>query len=141
MPRPLSVLAALAFFLGLAPGAGLAQPTYKLEVKPELAPRASLSLADGRLVRTEVVNDPGFRLQLHVKKDGKTVAVVEARSESKFDLPAKDPGDYSATLELFYPAYKGGNDQKGQFKLVSPELRYRVEAGAPPKNTPPPPPP
>lgn len=143
MPRPLPALVALASLLALARGAALAQPTYKLEVKPEFAPRASLSVVDGRIVRTDVANDPGFRLQLHVKKDGRTVAIVEARSESKFDLPAKDPGDYTATLELFYPAYKGGNDQKGQFRPVSWPLHYRVEAGSPPKVTrlPTPPPP
>jgi hypothetical protein len=30
---------------------------------------------------------------------------------------------------LFYPGYKGGNDQKGQFKPVSNVLGYKVQGG------------
>jgi hypothetical protein len=134
-----AALSALAW-LALA-GPASAQPTYKLDVKAELRPWAVLSLAGRQVSRTAVSDDPGFRLQYHFQKAGKTVAVVEARSKAAVDLPSVEPGVYTVGLELFYPAYKGGNAQKGEFRPASPVLAYRVEAGDPPRIVPLPPPP
>ena len=116
----------------LAPSAAFAQPTYKLDVKAHLKPLATLTLKDGKLSRTAVGDDPGFRIQYHFRRDGKTVAVVEARAAATVAVPPKTPGTYSVVLELFYPAYKGGTAQKGEFKAVSNVLQFRVEAGARP---------
>jgi len=112
-----------------------AQPTYKVEVKPDLKPLATLKVEDNRVVRSGLADDPGFRLQFVFKKDGKTVSEVEARSRTAADPPA-EPGDYTVVLELFYPAYKGGAAQKGEYKPVSNVLAIRVEAGPPVKVTP-----
>jgi hypothetical protein len=46
------------------------------------------------------------------------------------DLPQKEAGTYSVVLELFYPAYRGGTQQKGEFKPISNVLTYRIEAPA-----------
>jgi len=103
-----------------------AQPAFKLGVPPDLKPSATLQLDGKQITRTAVHDDPGFRLQFHIKQNGQTVATIEARSRMKMDVPKLDPGVYSVTLELFYPAYKGGAAQKGQFKAISNELTYRV---------------
>jgi hypothetical protein len=132
------LLTACAAWL-LVAGTATAQPTYKLDVKSDLRPRATLSLAGKQVARSALADDPGFRLQYHFRKDGKTVSVVEARSKEAVDLPA-EAGVYTVVLELFYPAYKGGTAQKGEFRAVSPVLAYRVEAGTPPKIVPLPPP-
>jgi hypothetical protein len=116
-------------------GRALAQPTYKLDVKSDLAPRAALTLSGDTLTRTAVRDDPGFRLQYHFRKEGKTVATVNARGEERIRLPSVEPGTYSVVLELFHPGYKGGTGLKGQFKPVSDVLTYRVEADKPPKIT------
>jgi hypothetical protein len=105
-----------------------AQPAYKLDVKPDLKPIAALQLDGKQIARTAVLDDPGFRLQYHVRQAGKTIATVEARSQTKMDVPKLDPGVYTVTLEVFYPAYKGGTAQKGEFKPISNELTVRVEA-------------
>jgi len=132
MRRPASfALAALLFVAARA----AAQPAYKVEVKPDLKPLAALTVEDNRVVRSELADDPGFRLQFVFKKDGKTVAEVEARSRTNAEPPA-EPGDYTVVLELFYPAYKGGAAQKGEFKPVSNVLAIRVDAGPPVKVTP-----
>src|SRR5437660_6514182 len=89
-----------------------AQPTYKLDVKANLKPQATLQLDGARIARSAIKDDPGFRLQYHFKQEGKTLATVEARSQPTVDLPQKAPGTYSVVLELFYPAYKGGTQQK-----------------------------
>ena len=117
--------------LVLAPALASAQPTYRLDVKPELKPAAVLSLAENAIARTDLKDDPGFRLQYHFKKDGQEVAAVEARSGLTVLPPKMDAGVYTVALELFYPAYKGGAVQKGEYKSVSNVLTFRVEPGAP----------
>jgi hypothetical protein len=107
-----------------------AQPTYKLDVKPHLKPLATIKLEGVKLTRTELTDDPGFRLQYHIKQaDGKTVSTIEARSTPTVDLDVKTAGTFTVALELFYPAYKGGTGQKGEFKPVSDVLTYKVEGG------------
>ena len=124
---------AVCLLLGLAAPLA-AQPTYKNEVKPDLKPLATLQLQGAQLTRSAVTDDPGFRLQYHFKKDDKTAATAEARAATTLDLPIKEAGTYTVVLELFYPAYKGGTEQKGAFKAVSNVVKFRVEAGAKPED-------
>ncbi|HMC65781.1 MAG TPA: hypothetical protein VKI65_12655 [Gemmataceae bacterium] len=132
-PLAVSLLLALACLFGHT-AVGLAQPTYKLEVKPNLKPLAKLELKGTRIVRTAVKDDPGFRLQYHFKKNGKTLKTVEARANPSLEVPEKTPGRYTVVLELFYPSYKGGDKQKGEFKSISNELTYRVDPAAKPSD-------
>jgi hypothetical protein len=126
-------LACLAL-LGIASGLR-ATPTYKLGVKPELKPLCTVKLDGTRISRTDLDDDPGFRLQYHFKKDGKTVQIVDARAMSAVEVPQKEAGTYTVVLELFYPGYKVGTGQKGEFKPVSNVLTFKVEAGMPAKVT------
>lgn len=107
-----------------------AQPTYKLDVKPHLKPLAAIKLADGKITRTDLDDDPGFRLQYHIKQlDGKSVSTIEARSNPSVSVPTATGGSYTIVLELFYPAYKGGTSQKGEFKEVSNVIAFKVDSG------------
>ncbi|MFN4259239.1 MAG: hypothetical protein ACK4RK_08060 [Gemmataceae bacterium] len=111
-----------------------AQPTYKLNVRPHLKPHATLALDGITLKRSPVADDPGFRLQYHIKKDGKTVRIVEARSSLELEVPHAETGTYTAELELFHPTYKTGSGvRKGEYKPISNVLTYKVEPGEPPK--------
>jgi hypothetical protein len=111
-----------------------AQPTYKLDVKAHLKPLATLTLKGARLTRSTLRDDPGFRLQYHFRKEGKTVITIEGRSKTGLDIPVKTAGTYTVVLELFYPAYKGGTQQKGEFRAVSNVVNFRVEPGAKPQD-------
>jgi hypothetical protein len=106
-----------------------AQPAYKNDVRPNLKPQATLELDGAAVKRSAVKDDPGFRLQYHFKKDGKTVAVAEARASERVDVPTKDAGTYTVVLEVFYPAYRGGTQQKGEYKPVSNVVTFSVEPG------------
>jgi hypothetical protein len=121
---------ALAALLAAAPGR--AQPTYKLDVKSDLKPAATLELDGPRVRRSALKDDPGFRLQYRFRKDGKTVATVDARANPVADVPAREAGAYTVVLELFYPDYKGGNQQKGAYRAVSNVLTYRLQPPAKP---------
>ena len=108
----------------------VAQPTYKLDVKPHLKPLAAIKLAGNKISRTDLDDDPGFRLQYHIKQmDGKSVTTIEARSNPNVEIPTATAGSFTIVLELFYPAYKGGTSQKGEFKPVSNVLAYKVDGG------------
>jgi hypothetical protein len=127
---------ALALLLLLVSAAAVrAQPTYRLDVKNELKPRATLTLSGEMITRSAVRDDPGFRLQYHFRKDGKTVTTLNARGDTRVRLPSLEAGTYTVALELFHPGYKGGTGLKGQFKSVSDVLTYRIEAGKPAKIT------
>jgi hypothetical protein len=133
--RPyLVVLAVMTCFM-IMPESVNAQPTYKLDVKSHLRPLAALRLEGGRVVRSELLEDPGFRLQYVFKKDNKVVTVVEARAQPSVEIPTTEPGAYTVTLELFYPAYKGGTEQKGAFRPVSEPVAYVVQRDAAGKTT------
>jgi len=129
----LLISSAFVLFAFVCPA--LTQTVYKLGVKPDLKPLATLKIDGLKIVRTEVADDPGFRLQYHFKKDGKTFSQVEARSSEALDVPQKEAGTYTVVLELFYPGYKTGTATKGEFKPISNVLTYKVEAGDPIKVT------
>jgi len=124
--------AALALLLLIGPVA-LAQPTYRLDVRGDLKPLATLSVNGERIRRSAVKDDPGFRLQFHFQKEGKTIATIDARADEAVVPPSLEPGVYTVALELFHPGYKGGTGIKGQFKAVSETLTYRIEPGKPVK--------
>jgi hypothetical protein len=127
--QPLLLLA-LGALLAVAPPART-QPTYRLDVKPELKPRATLTLEGEVVVRSSVSDDPGFRLQLHFTQAGKTIATVEARSSDRVRPPLSAAGTYEVVLELFYPGYKGGTGLKGQFKPISDPLSFTFAPAKP----------
>jgi hypothetical protein len=101
-----------------------AQPTYKLGVKPDTQPQAMLRFEGTRVTRSDVADDPGFRLQYHIQKAGKTLALVDARPSKAVELPQGELGVYGVTLELFHPDYRGGNAQKGGFRPISNVILY-----------------
>src|SRR5262245_6714654 len=102
-----------ALLLLALPSAALAQPTYKRERKPHVKPLATLKLDGDKLSRTDLQDDPGFRLQYRFVKEGKELTTVDARANPTLALPHRDPGTYSVVLEVFHPAYKGGSGQRG----------------------------
>src|SRR4051812_45024103 len=96
--------------LAVAPFAN-GQPAYKLGVGAHLSPSAALTLEGAALGRSAVKDDPGFRLQYLVLKDGKEVAALDARANPTLPVPQKEAGTYTVVLQAFYPAYKGGKGQ------------------------------
>jgi hypothetical protein len=113
--------------LGLVPEA--VGQAFKLEVGKTLRPQATLKIEGTKVTRSAVTEDPGFRLQYRFTKDGKDLPVINARANPSVDLPHKEPGKYTVVLEAFYPTYKPGKQQRGQFKPISNSFTYRVEPG------------
>jgi hypothetical protein len=69
------------------------------------SPQAELRLDGRKVVRTDVVNDWGLRLQWKVTRDGKVVETPSARGGYEYE--AIEPGKYEVVLEMWkYVSYK-----------------------------------
>jgi hypothetical protein len=91
----------------------------------EGTPRAEIYLEERRIVRGEVSNDWGSRLQWRVSRDGKVVAVAPARGSDSYEHPDTTPGAYEVVLEMWkYEGFKA--KEHGQFVEVSNKVRYII---------------
>lgn len=125
----------IAAHASLLPTRARAQATFPMKIKrvEELNPKATLKLEGRTVTRSDIARDPGYRIQWHVKKDGKTVAQVNARPDKSYAHADASAGKYTIVLELFFPEYKAtSKDSKGLFKPISDEVSYAIDG--PPKN-------
>ena len=92
--------------------------------------RAELRLDGRKVTRTEVTNDWGLLLQWVVKKDGKVVATVPARTATNFEHPDATPGTYEIVLQMWkYVSYAKGADGEftaSKFIDVSNPVTYKI---------------
>lgn len=71
-------------------------------------------LAGRRVVRTDVYNDWGLRLQWVVRKNGQVVATPPARAETSYQHPDTSPGAYEIVLQMWkYVNYR--KNPQGEF--------------------------
>jgi hypothetical protein len=101
-----------------------------MEQKYEGTPKAELRLDGRKVTRTEVTNDWGLFLQWVVKKDGKVVATVPARTATTYEHPDVTPGKYEIVLQMWkYVSYAKGADGEftaSKFIDVSNKVEYKV---------------
>jgi hypothetical protein len=91
----------------------------------EGTPKAEIRLEGRKVIRSEVSNDWGSRLQWKVRRDGKDIAVVPARAETSYEHADKTPGKYEIFLEMWlYEGYK--NKDHGKFVEVSNKVSYSI---------------
>jgi hypothetical protein len=91
----------------------LAGDTY-MEQKFEGSPRAEIRLEGRRVIRGEVANDWGARLQWVIRHNGKVIATPPARAETSYEHPNPAPGTYEIVLQMWkYVDYR--KDARGEF--------------------------
>ena len=91
----------------------------------EGTPKAEIRLEGRRVIRGDVVNDWGSRLQWVVFRDGKEVATAPARAAHSYEHPDTTPGAYEVVLEMWkYEGFKA--KEHGQFVEVSNKVRYII---------------
>src|SRR3954454_3478593 len=112
------------------PAAGPPRSETPMEQKYEGTPKAELRLDGRKVTRTEVTNDWGLLLQWVVKKDGKVVATVPARTATTYEHPDTTPGKYEIILQMWkYVSYAKGADGEftaSKFIDVSNKVEYKV---------------
>jgi hypothetical protein len=80
-----------------------------MEQKFEKVPQAEIRLEGRRVIRGDVSNDWGLRLQWEVRRDGQVVASPLARAETGYEHPETAPGKYEIVLQMWkYVDYKKG---------------------------------
>jgi hypothetical protein len=101
-----------------------------MDQKFEGTPRAEIRLEGRRVVRGEVANDWGSRLQWVVFRDGKEVAAVPARTADSYEHPDKTPGKYEIVLQMWkYVDYRKGKDGQyvnSKYIDISNKVTYQI---------------
>ncbi len=64
-------------------------------------PKAEIRLEGRKVIRGDVTNDWGLRLQWEVRRDGKVVATPAARAETSYEHPDATPGKYEIVLQMW----------------------------------------
>lgn len=101
-----------------------------MEQKFETAPTAEIRLEGRKVVRSDVANDWGLRLQWEVKRDGKVLATPPARADLSYEHPDKTPGNYEIVLQTWkYVDYKKtptGEFVNSKFIEISNKVSYVI---------------
>lgn len=72
-----------------------------MEQRFEGTPQAAIRLEGRRLIRGEVTNDWGLRLQWEIRRNGQVVATVNARADVSYEHPDTAPGEYAVVLQMW----------------------------------------
>jgi hypothetical protein len=101
-----------------------------MDQKLEGTPRVEIRLEGRRVIRGDVVNDWGSRLQWVVLRDGQAVATVNARLANSYEHPDKTPGIYEIVLQMWkyldYRKSKDGNYVNSKYLDVSNKVSYQI---------------
>ncbi len=85
-----------------------------MEQRFEGNPQAAIRLEGRRLIRGDVSNDWGLRLQWEIKRNGQVVATPNARADLSHDLVDTAPGTYEIVLQMWRYVNYAKNPQ-GEF--------------------------
>jgi hypothetical protein len=101
-----------------------------MEQKFDTLPRAEIRLDGRKVIRGDVANDWGLRLQWEVRRDGKVIATPPARAETSYEHLDTMPGKYEIVLQMWkYLNYKknpGGEFTDSKFVEVSNTVTYTI---------------
>jgi hypothetical protein len=93
-------------------------------------PGAMLSLQGRRVVRTDVTNDWGLRLQWEIRRNGQVIATPNARLENYYEPADATPGTYEVVLQMWrYVNYRknpAGEFIDSRFINISNKITYTV---------------
>jgi hypothetical protein len=101
-----------------------------MEQRFEGTPHAEIRVEGRRLVRSEVTNDWGLRLQWEIKRNGQVVATVNARPDLAYEHPDTAPGTYEVVLQMWHYINYAKNGQgeftASRFVEVSNRVTYTI---------------
>ncbi len=101
-----------------------------MEQRYEGTPLATIRVEGRRLVRTEVSNDWGLRLQWEIRRNGQVVAVVNARPDVSYEHPDTAAGEYTVVLQMWryvnYAKNPQGEFTQSRFLDISNRVTYTI---------------
>lgn len=93
-------------------------------------PQASIRLEGRRLIRSDVTNDWGLRLQWEIRRNGQVIATVNARTDTAYEHPDTAAGEYSVVLQMWHYVNYNKNPQgeftASRFINISNVVTYRI---------------
>ena len=101
-----------------------------MEQKFDTPPKAEIRLEGRRVIRSDVTNDWGLRLQWEIRRDGQVIATPEARSGTSYEHADTTPGTYEVVLQMWKYVNYAKNPQ-GEFTAsryidISNKVSYTV---------------
>jgi len=100
-----------------------------MEQKFEGTPQAEIKLDGHKLIRSEITNDWGSRVQWIIKRDGQVIANPNARADLTYEHPDKAPGKYEVVLQMWkYVNYrkKDGEFVDSKYIDISNSVSYTI---------------
>lgn len=101
-----------------------------MEQKFDTPPQAEIKLEGRKVVRGDVTNDWGLRLQWEIRRDGKVLATAPARADASYEHPDTAPGKYEIVLQSWkYVDYKKtptGEFVNSKFIEISNKVSYVI---------------
>jgi hypothetical protein len=101
-----------------------------MEQRFEGSPRAEIRLDGRKVIRGDVTNDWGLRLQWEIRRDGRVIATPAARAALEYDHPDSAPGNYEIVLQMWkyidYQKNAAGEFTNSRFIDISDKVSYRI---------------
>jgi hypothetical protein len=101
-----------------------------MEQKFDVVPQAEIRLEGQKVIRSDVANDWGLRLQWEVRRNGEVIATPPARAEDFYEHSDKTPGKYEIVLQTWkYVDYRknpNGEFLNSKFVDVSNKVTYTI---------------
>jgi len=101
-----------------------------MEQKYETLPKAEIRLEGRRVIRGDVANDWGLRLQWEIRRDGKVLVTPTARVEMSYEHPETTPGKYEIVLQMWkyvdYTKKPTGEFVNSRFVDISNKISYTI---------------
>lgn len=101
-----------------------------MEQKFDVDPKAEIRLEGRKVIRGDVTNDWGLRLQWEVRHNGKVVATPAARADTSYEHPDKAPGAYEIVLQSWkyvnYAKNPAGEFTASKFIEISNKVSYTI---------------
>jgi hypothetical protein len=101
-----------------------------MEQRYEGTPQATIRLEGRRLIRSDVTNDWGLRLQWAIKRNGQVVATVNARPDLAYEHADTARGTYEVVLQIWryvnYAKNPAGEFTASRFLDISNRVTYTI---------------
>jgi hypothetical protein len=101
-----------------------------MEQRFEGTPHATIHLEGRRLVRSEVSNDWGLRMQWEIRRNGQVIATVNARADLAYEHADMTPGTYEVVLQMWryvnYAKNPQGEFTASAYVAISNRVTYTI---------------
>jgi hypothetical protein len=101
-----------------------------MEQRFEGLPKSAIALKGRRVIRKEVSNDWGLRLQWEIRRDGQVIDTPNARPNMSYELPYTKPGKYDIVLQMWhyvnYAKNAAGEFTNSRFVNISNRVTYTI---------------